>query len=31
MRIKKTTYRACLLGMACGDAMGYAVDSRSEE
>ena len=28
MRIRRTTYRGCLLGMACGDAMGYTVDSR---
>jgi len=29
MRIQRSTYRGCLLGMACGDAMGYTVDSRS--
>lgn len=29
MKISRTTYRGCLLGMAVGDAMGYTVDSRS--
>ena len=28
---KQTNYRGCLLGLAVGDAMGYAVDDRSLE
>ena len=28
---KQTSYRGCLLGLAVGDAMGYAVDDRSLE
>ena len=29
MRIQRSTYRGALLGLACGDAMGYTVDSRT--
>jgi len=29
MKIQRSTYRGALLGMACGDAMGYTVDSRT--
>ena len=29
MKVSKSTYRGALLGMACGDAMGYTVDSRT--
>ena len=29
MKVLRTSYRGCLLGLAVGDAMGYAVDSRS--
>ena len=29
MAPKRSSYRGCLLGMAVGDAMGYAVDSRT--
>lgn len=29
MKIQRSTYRGALLGLACGDAMGYTVDSRS--
>ena len=29
MALQLSSYRGCLLGMAVGDAMGYAVDSRS--
>ena len=29
MLLQASSYRGCLLGMAVGDAMGYAVDSRS--
>ena len=29
MKISKSTYRGALLGLACGDAMGYTVDSRT--
>ena len=29
MAITQSAYRGCLLGMAVGDAMGYAVDNRS--
>ena len=29
MGIQKSTYRGALLGLACGDAMGFTVDSRT--
>ena len=29
MKLQRSAYRGALLGMACGDAMGYTVDSRS--
>lgn len=31
MGVKNTAYRGCLLGLAVGDAMGYAVDDKSWE
>lgn len=31
MGMKNTAYRGCLLGLAVGDAMGYAVDDKSWE
>lgn len=31
MGMKKSAYRGCLLGLAVGDAMGYAVDDKSWE